>query len=74
MTAEEAENIYYEAYRKASKSDGITPFSQTDARRSAWQAVIEAVQQECTVDFVHRYFNAKKLNGDGVPDEREGIS
>lgn len=71
MTAEEAEKTYYEAYRKASKSDGITPLIQADVRQKSWQAVVDAFQKEYDTELAKRYLAMNDVQGPhNVSDDR----
>lgn len=64
LTPEQAENIYYEAYRKASGShmSGVSPLIQADLRRQAWQAVIDAFNKESDHEWARRYLAIQETN------------
>lgn len=57
MTPEQAEEIYYEAYYKASNGHmaGISPLEQAGLRKKAWEAVIEAFNKESDEEWAKRY-------------------
>ena len=57
MTPEEAEDIYNEAYSKASGEHlaGISPLIQADLRKKAWKAVIDAFNKESDEEWAKRY-------------------
>lgn len=59
MTPEEAQGIYHKAckveyYKHVAD---YSPVNQNKVTLAGFRGVIEAVQEECTVDFVHKYFN-----------------
>lgn len=59
MTPEQAEDIYHEAYAKASidHAAGITPLDQAKLRKQAWQAVIDAFNKESDETWAMKYLN-----------------
>ncbi len=64
MTPERAEDIYYEAYAKASGEHlgGITPLDQSKLRKQAWQAVIDAFNKESDEEWAKRYLAIQEAN------------
>lgn len=58
MTPEEAEDIYYAAYRDSMHRQQISdrnPVNQAIVRKDAWQAVIDAVTKEIDTDWARRF-------------------
>lgn len=57
MTPERAEEIYYEAYAKASGEhrSGVSPLIQVELRRKAWESVIDAFNKESDSVWAERY-------------------
>ena len=57
MTPEQAEDIYYAAYRQEGmiQHHENRPLNQSEIRAAAWQAVIDAVTKEIDTDWTKRY-------------------
>lgn len=57
MTPEEAESIFYAAYRESAHDQHManSPVNQARVRKAAWQAVIDAVAKEIDTDWAKRF-------------------
>lgn len=57
MSPEEVESVYYDALRKNRPEAGIEPLDQEKLRMSAWQAVIDAVENSIIKRQAEQYLN-----------------
>lgn len=59
LTPEDAEKIYYEAYQKAVKeaSESFEPVDQLRVRMSAWQVVIDRINEDHVKSIAESYLN-----------------